>query len=210
MSGRRALKALACSAFLLAMFLLSGCSSAIKLGGTPLDSTPAPDFTLTDSAGRTFSLHDYRGKAVAITFLYTHCPDICPAVAGNLSIAAHDMGSRVSGAAFIVVSVDPQHDTPASVDQFTSEHDLGWLGLGWRYGLGDQAQLAQVWNDYGIGVAPLTAAQSSPQLVAAGYLEVTHEAVLYLIDKRGRERAVLEYDATAQQIAKDLKALAAE
>ena len=192
------------------VLLLGGCSAAIRLGGTPLDSSAAPDFTLTDSAGNAFSLHDYLGKAVVLTFLYTHCPDICPALAGNLAVAAHELGPQVAKTAFLAVSVDPQNDSPASVDQFTSDHDLLWLGKDWRYGLGNAGQLAKVWREYGIGASPQAAADSAPQLTAAGYNEITHNAVLYLIDKRGRERAVLDYGASARQIAGDLKALANE
>ncbi len=57
------------------------------LAGTRLDGRQAPDFTLIDHRGQTVSLSDFRGKAVALTFIYTHCPDICPLVAENLRIA---------------------------------------------------------------------------------------------------------------------------
>ncbi|TIU12305.1 MAG: redoxin domain-containing protein, partial [Mesorhizobium sp.] len=36
---------------------------------------PAPDFTLTSQDRERVSLHDFRGKAIAIAFIYTHCTD---------------------------------------------------------------------------------------------------------------------------------------
>jgi protein SCO1/2 len=188
--------------------LLASCSRTPALGGTSLGMTPAPDFTLTDAANQQFSLHDYRGRVVVLTFLYTNCPDICPAIAGNLASVAHQLGSNASKFAFIAVSVDPVNDTPESVRTFTQDHDLGWLGDGWRYGLGRAAELAAVWSSYGIGAEPLPAAASSPRLAALGFSEIDHNAVLYLIDRQGRERTVLHYDVSVAQLTADLKALA--
>src|SRR5690242_17578190 len=41
----------------------------------------APDFTLTDQFGKTGQLTDFRGKPVALTFIYTNCADVCPLIA---------------------------------------------------------------------------------------------------------------------------------
>ena len=43
----------------------------------------APLFTLHDQAGHAISLAVERGHYVVVTFLYTHCPDVCPVIAGN-------------------------------------------------------------------------------------------------------------------------------
>ncbi|HEX4943066.1 MAG TPA: SCO family protein, partial [Usitatibacteraceae bacterium] len=37
-----------------------------------------PDFRLTDHNGKERTLADFRGKAVALFFGYTYCPDVCP------------------------------------------------------------------------------------------------------------------------------------
>ena len=39
---------------------------------------PAPPFELTSQEGKRVKLADFRGKVVAVTFIYTGCPDICP------------------------------------------------------------------------------------------------------------------------------------
>ena len=38
----------------------------------------APDFVLTDQHGVPFRMADTRGNVVLLSFIYTHCTDICP------------------------------------------------------------------------------------------------------------------------------------
>ena len=47
----------------------------------------APDFTLTDQHGETVRLSDMQGAAVALAFIFTTCPDVCPAIAAQLRAA---------------------------------------------------------------------------------------------------------------------------
>src|SRR5512147_1310200 len=64
--------------------ILAACAPAqTHLSGTELDRSAAPDFTLTDGlSGGTVTLSSLRGNVVAMAFLYTHCPDVCPLTAG--------------------------------------------------------------------------------------------------------------------------------
>src|ERR1700736_3805410 len=57
----------------------TGASSALQ--GSDLGNTPAPNFTLTDQAGKQISLAQFKGDPVILTFLYTNCPDQCPLTA---------------------------------------------------------------------------------------------------------------------------------
>src|SRR5436309_2040259 len=52
-----------------------------KLTGTDLGKEPAPDFQLRDASGQAYALDQFRGKVVILTFLYTHCTDVCPLTA---------------------------------------------------------------------------------------------------------------------------------
>ena len=61
------------------------------------------------------SLAAERGHYVVVTFLYTHCPDVCPVIAGNLNRVLATPTARRAGLRVLAVSVDPKRDTPAAV-----------------------------------------------------------------------------------------------
>jgi protein SCO1/2 len=79
--------------------------------------TEVPDVTLTDQAGRTRKLSDWRGKVVALTFIYTRCPvpDFCPRMDRNFAAAQRLLAADAALAArvhLLSVSFDPEYDTP--------------------------------------------------------------------------------------------------
>ena len=84
----------------------------------PQPGDPLPDVSLVDQDGRALRLADYRGRALALTFVFTRCPmpDFCPFLMQGFA-RAH--GSLVAdpalarGTALLTVSFDPEHDTPA-------------------------------------------------------------------------------------------------
>ena len=77
---------------------------------TPVE--PAPGLSLRDYRGKLVNLSAYRGKAVLVTFLYTHCPDVCPLITSNLRVAQAKLGAEASKLQIVAVSVDPHGDTP--------------------------------------------------------------------------------------------------
>lgn len=183
---------------LVASFLLAGCGpAATELAGTDLGAGPAPDFTLLDGrTGDRVSLSDLRGKVVALAFLYTSCPDVCPLTAAAFRRAQRDLGDEASEVVFVAVSADPGRDTPQAVDAFSRAHDLD---SGWHYLIGPRAQLARVWSAYGIFVAP-----------DEGRPTVTHTDAVFLIDREGRERVLLRTERLADLLVDDLRQLVAE
>ncbi len=54
-------------------------------GNQYINTPPAADFTLTTIDGEPFKLSDYRGKVIALSFIYSHCPDICPAITSGFA-----------------------------------------------------------------------------------------------------------------------------
>jgi cytochrome oxidase Cu insertion factor (SCO1/SenC/PrrC family) len=52
---------------------------------------PAPGFALTDARGRRVALADFRGRVAILTFLYTHCTDVCPVLPQILSTGADNV-----------------------------------------------------------------------------------------------------------------------
>ena len=164
---------------------------ANALAGTPLDAIPAPQFALTDQNGRQVSLEQFRGEPVALTFLYTHCPDACPLIADEMRQAADMLGPNSGKFAMLAVSTDPRHDDRAAALNFSQVH--GMTGR-WHYLLGSPDQLSPVWKSYYIGVTP-------------GDTEVMHSEAVFLIDKQGRERALLGLPFSAKDLAGNLRKL---
>src|SRR2546421_1189682 len=96
-----------------------------NLQGTNLGSTPAPDFLLKDQFGNSISLSGFKGKPVVLTFLYTHCPDVCPLTADKLHTAMQSLGKNAGSVTVLAVSMDPKGDTAAAAQNFDSVHKLG-------------------------------------------------------------------------------------
>jgi protein SCO1 len=134
----------------------------------------APEITLHDQDGKLFKLSSLRGKAVFLTFVYSHCPDVCPLMMQALGAAKRSLPDP-SIMQIVAVSVDPKGDTPKAVKAFLSARELTgkatWL-------LGTHAQLAPVWGDYNI------LAKSVPQTPAI----IEHVSLIYGIDATGRIR----------------------
>jgi protein SCO1 len=175
----------------LVALVVAACAPA-PLAGTELGATDAPDFTLTDGVtGHAVTLSALRGQVVALTFLYTTCPDVCPLTATRFRATQTELGGDANRVKFVAVSVDPDRDTPLAVQDFSNVHGLA---ANWYYLVGGRAQLAPVWAAYGIGVQ-------------AGSSTVTHNDAVYLIDPRGRERVLLHSEDLANDLTNDLRAL---
>lgn len=138
----------------------------------PPKSMGAPDFSLTDQQGKLVSVSGLRGRVLAITFLDSHCKQLCPLEGDQLAQVQRSLGSAPNFSV-LVVSVAPATDTPESERAFAASH--GWSG-DWHWLSGSQDQLAAVWRAYSIAV------QGTPD-------NILHSTVLYLVDKGGFQRA---------------------
>ncbi len=181
---------------LVCALVLSACGED-RLYGTELEKNMAPDFTLTDGVtGKSLTLSSLRRNTVALAFLYTRCPDVCPLTAGQFRAAQRTLGDDASKVEFVAVSVDPEGDTPAAVREFSDLHDLSDR---WHYLIGPRAQLEAVWALYGVG-----------SFASSGARAVEHNDAVYLIDGRGRERAILHSSDPTNWLLDDLRALIRE
>jgi protein SCO1/2 len=178
-------------ALVLAVSPVVACGHPARLAGTSLGNERAPDFQLRDSNGQGYSLHQFRGDVVVITFLYTHCPDFCPLTA-ELLRHADEAAGHPANVVYLAVSVDPAGDTPESIAAFDQQHHLSELGNRWHYLTGDPAELTGVWRSYYIGASPGAAAQA-----------VDHTSAIYFIDTKGNRRVVSDLDVPAEDLARN-------
>ncbi len=169
---------------------------AAQLAGAVADPPrPAAPLILRDSLGHRIDIRRYRGRAVLVTFLYTHCPDVCPLIAGNLHTALVRLGPAARRVQLVAVSTDPIGDTPRTVAAFLASHELtGRM----EYLIGSAAQLSRVWRTWGI------ASQRdphNPELVA-------HSALIYGISGSGDVTTLYPSNFTPDQIVHDVPILA--
>jgi protein SCO1/2 len=169
------------------------------LQGTNLGETIAPNFHLVDQSGKSISLSQFHGMPVIVTFFYTHCPNFCPLLATKIHASLVNMGSEAQHVAFLAVSVDPTNDTTASVQTFSQAHELQGF-VNYHYLLGSRSALTPIWNAYHVEGLPVGAKVEDPNTMI-------HSSVVYLIDKQGRERVLLDYDFTSAELTSDLNIL---
>jgi protein SCO1/2 len=161
---------------------------------TPISA--APPLALHNYKGEMVNINQYRGKAVLVTFLYTHCPDVCPLIASNLRVAQNMMGQAESSKAqAIAVSVDPRGDNPKTVAAFLAAH--GMTGR-MQYLIGSARELAPVWKAWGVG-SEQDAQQ--PQFV-------NHTGIIYGVSAAGKRTTVYLASFAPKEIAHDVPLLA--
>ena len=109
---------------------------------------PAPPFTLTSQDGKPVALADLRGKAVAVTFIYTACPDVCPLLTQKMvdlqEALGADFGTRV---VFVSISLDPEHDTPEVLKDYAQ---FWGAKPGWVFLTGSPEAARDVTRRYGV------------------------------------------------------------
>lgn len=147
----------------------------------------APPFTGTDQDGRPWTFQPGRGgRTTALFFGFTHCPNICPLSLAYLNKAREALpaGEREKFAV-VLVSVDPQRDTPAKLKEYV---EFFGRATGVRV---PEPALAEVARGY--GVAYQKADVKGPQSY-----QINHTTATYLIDASGQLRALWDYTQLPQ------------
>lgn len=173
-------------------------TSADYAGAAANPPKPAPPLELTDSLGKPVNIDDYRGKAVFVTFIYDHCPDICPTIVSNLRAAQNELGPQAEDMQVIAVSVDPKGDTPQTVKKFLADHLMtGRM----EYLIGSRQKLENVWSAWNI-VSKNSPSRKDPDAVE-------HSALVYGISGSGKITTLYPSNFKPQQIVNDVPKLAA-
>lgn len=169
-------------------------SSGTYSGGEATPPQAAPELKLDDSLGQPVDLAEYKGKAVLLTFIYTHCPDVCPLIVSHLKTAQAELGPKAKDLQIVAVSTDPKGDTPKTVASFLAEH--GMTGR-MRYLIGDRQELGKVWTDWNIVAKP----------DKAGRDLVEHSALVYGIAADGKVTTLYPSNFDPAQIVHDVPLL---
>jgi protein SCO1/2 len=142
----------------------------------------APDFALQSDRSAPWQLSAQRGKAVLLTFGFTHCVDTCPAIVARLAHATAALGRRAGNVEIAFVTVDPSRDTPPVLHRFVNrfaQPGVDIVGL-----TGTPSQIAAAETAYHVWSAKVHAHNG-------GY-DVAHSAPIFVIDPNGRLHDVLD------------------
>jgi protein SCO1 len=85
---------------------------------------------LVDQQRRRFTLASLRGRPLAVTFIAAHCTDACPLINAQFSAAAKEAAHEHLAARLLTITLDPEHDTPATMRDLAKRFDADpryWL-----------------------------------------------------------------------------------
>lgn len=124
---------------------------------------------------------DFRGNIQVIAFMFTHCPDICPAITANMR-NIQDHLNNTEDISFLEITFDPERDTPSVLKKYknTFELDDQFTLL-----TGDTATVNSVLDEFDI-FAEKT--QSDSLMDDSGMYNMKHTNRILVMDKQGRVR----------------------
>jgi protein SCO1 len=114
-----------------------------------------PDFTLTDHKRRAVKFSQWRGKVVAINFMYTTCqlPDFCLRIVNHFGALQKRFAAALGpDLIFLTITFDPMRDQPDVLDRYASQ----WKPNpnAWRFLTGREADVQRVLDWFGVAAFP--------------------------------------------------------
>jgi len=114
-----------------------------------------PDVKLVDDTGANRALGDWRGKVVAVTFIYTRCPypDFCPKMDRQFKTVQTEIlkdAQLRDRASLLSVSFDPTFDTPTILARRAKE--IGADPRVWHFVTGDPAAIDVFASQFGVSI----------------------------------------------------------
>ncbi|MBK8072141.1 MAG: SCO family protein [Ramlibacter sp.] len=191
---------LAVPALAMASGLLASCApekpkcSSIDITGAEY----ARDFSLKDHNGRLRSLKDFRGQIVAVFFGFTHCPEVCPTTMAEMAEIKKLLGPDGNKLQVILVTVDPQRDTPEILKAYMGNFDPAFLAMS-----PSPQELAAVAKEFKIYYKKVEGRTPTSY-------SMDHTAGTYIFDAQGRIRIYGRYGSGAPALAADIRLLLKE
>lgn len=164
---------------------------AVEVGG----KFEGADFRLTGHDGKSYTLADFRGKAVVLFFGYLYCPDVCPTTMADLSRVMRLLGKDAQRVQVLFVTVDPARDSPELLRQFATAFDPSFLAL-----YGDAQATEEAAHAFGVVYRKRRSGST---------YSVDHSAGSYLIEPAGKVRLLAPYGLRPEWLVGDLRLLLA-
>lgn len=158
----------------------------------------ARDFSLLDHSGQLRKLKDFQGRAVAVFFGFTQCPDVCPTTLTEMTRVKQLLGNDGGRLQVIFITVDPGRDTPQVLQAYMRNFDPQFLALA-----PSEQQLAEVTKEFKIYFKKVEG--KTPTAYS-----MDHSAGTYIFDPRGRARLYARYGLKPEELASDVRTLLRE
>jgi protein SCO1 len=155
---------------------------------------PAAGFVLTDHTGREVRLADYQGRVVLLFFGFANCPDVCPLTLTKLDRALASLKADTSQVRVLLVTVDPERDTPDALARYVAGFGPHVSGL-----TADSATLAAVRQGYG--------AYAARSVGHGQHVDVVHTPRVFGIDRSGMLRVLIRGEEPDEVVAADIRTL---
>jgi cytochrome oxidase Cu insertion factor (SCO1/SenC/PrrC family) len=142
-------------------------------------------FTLTNQAGQSLASTSLLGQVWVADIIFTRCAGPCARMTRRLAElqAALPAAQPVR---FVSLTTDPDHDTPAVLDQYARRFNAD--PARWQFLTGTKAQIGQA----AMRSLKLTAEPKKPGEMDNPNDLFIHSTILVVVDKQGRARAVVE------------------
>lgn len=161
----------------------------------PGGAIAAPAMRLEDGAtGKPFDTASLKGRPYMVTFLYTHCPTICPLIGAELQAALTELGEAAKKVDVVALSVDPVGDTASTVRAWLKVHHEP---SNFHYLIGSEAELRPYWEAWHVG----------PQI--QGDPDSSHTAAIYLITRKAMIAGIVDAgtQVPSSELAQDFRTL---
>jgi protein SCO1/2 len=139
---------------------------------------PVPDTKLIDENNMARPLTSYKGHRVALTFMYTRCPqpDFCPLMDRNFAALQNEIMKTpdLADVQLVSVSFDPANDTPAVLK--THAKDLKANAAVWHFVTASPEDIKGFTAKFGVTAEP---SDESPAVL-------THNLSTAVIDAGGK------------------------
>lgn len=166
--------------------------SAYSTGVNQVEPKQISDFDLIDMNGQPAKLSDLQGKYNLLYFGYTFCPDFCPATLTDFRLIARELGQQAENVNFILVSIDPQRDTPELLKSYVTRFNPNFLAY-----TADLETLTTMTAEFGAFFAAAEAENSA-------YYMVNHTASIFVLNPAGEWVTVYAFGTTVDNIIADL------
>lgn len=134
-------------------------------------------FTLVDDTGAVVTEAEFKGQPTLVYFGFSYCPDVCPIALQKLGAAQEQMGDAADGVQFVLVSVDPERDTPEQLAVYVTNNGFP---EGLRGFTGTVAQIDAMKASYKVYAQKVLLEDSNMDYT------VDHQDLVYLMGKDGQ------------------------